>query len=151
MGDAKDIRHFPVLRPKFPFKEVTQAGLDLGERLGTIPLRKIPVGITLKKESEILVRIDALSIVLSLVLAEAHLAKATVEASFGGFRVTLSTDKPVFFTWANVKGIPGEFDDNSFTLLPDRPRTLTFVPKAAAVTAADFKRAFSVTHLRETY
>ena len=79
------------------------------------------------------------------------LAKATVEASFGGFRVTLSTDKPVFFAWANVKGIPGEFDDNSFTLLPDRPRTLTFVPKAAAVTVADFKRAFSVTHLRETY
>ena len=47
-------------------------------------------------------------------------------------------------------GIPGEFDDNSFTLLPGRPVTLTFAPKAKADFAA-FAKALAVTHLRRTY
>jgi hypothetical protein len=28
--------------------------------------------------------------------------------------------------WANVCGVRGEFDDNAFTLLPGRPKTLAF-------------------------
>jgi len=44
----------------------------------------------------------------------------------GTFAINLSTDKPAFFVWANVKGVAGEFDDNCITLLPGRPRTLTF-------------------------
>ena len=79
---------------------------------------------------------------------DAPLADATVSAAFDGFRVTLSTDAPAFFVWANVEGIRGEFDDNSFTLLPGEPRTLVFSPKDAAVAPVAFRRAFSLTHLR---
>ena len=78
------------------------------------------------------------------------LAEADVKAAFDGFNVTLSTDRPAFFVWANAKGIRGEFSDNSFTLLPDRPVTLRFAPKDG-VSPEAFRRAFQVTHLRRTY
>ena len=69
----------------------------------------------------------------------------------GRWTVTLTTDKPAFFVWANVSGIRGEFDDNSFALFPGRPVTLTFTPKDNAATFADFVRALTVKHLRQTY
>ncbi len=83
------------------------------------------------------------------------LAKTDVKATFaekdGKFLVTLSADKPAFFVWANVWRTRGEFDDNSFTLYPGEPRTITFSPKVPGLTLDAFKKAFSVTHLRETY
>jgi beta-mannosidase len=83
------------------------------------------------------------------------LAKTDVKAAFaekdGTFLVTLSADKPAFFVWANVWQTRGEFDDNAFTLYPGEPRTLVFTPKAPGLTLDAFKKAFSVTHLRETY
>ena len=79
-----------------------------------------------------------------------NLSEANVTAAFNGFKVTLSTDKPVFFVWANAKGIRGEFSDNSFTLLPTRSVEIDFTPKGN-VSPEEFKRAFSVTHLRLTY
>lgn len=78
------------------------------------------------------------------------LADANLTTTFDGFKVTFSTEKPVFFVWANVKGIRGEFSDNSFTLLPNRSVEIVFTPKGN-VSADEFKRAFSVTHLRMTY
>ncbi|MBQ0033240.1 MAG: glycoside hydrolase family 2 protein, partial [bacterium] len=78
------------------------------------------------------------------------LAEAKVTAAFDGFKVTLSTDKPAFFVWANVKGVRGEFDDNSFTLLPGRPAVLYFKPKGS-VSPAEFHKAFMVTHLWDTH
>ena len=78
------------------------------------------------------------------------LAKANVRAEIGGFTVSLSTDRPAFFVWANAKGVCGEFSDNSFTLLPGRPVMLTFTPKGRMEPEA-FRKAFTVTHLRETY
>ncbi len=54
------------------------------------------------------------------------LADAKIDAEIDGCKVTLSTDKPAFFVWANVEGVEGEFDDNCITLLPGRPRTLVF-------------------------
>jgi len=68
----------------------------------------------------------------------------------GQWTVTLTTDKPAFFVWANVSGIRGEFSDNSFTLLPGRPVTLTFAPKDKG-SFAEFAKALTVTHLRRTY
>ena len=65
--------------------------------------------------------------------------------------VTLSADKPAFFVWANVWQTRGEFDDNSFTLYPGELRTISFAPKAPGMTLGAFRKAFSVTHLRETY
>jgi beta-mannosidase len=54
------------------------------------------------------------------------LAAAKVSVKSEGRRVIVASDKPAFFVWANVRGVRGEFDDNAFTLLPGRPRTLTF-------------------------
>jgi beta-mannosidase len=68
----------------------------------------------------------------------------------GRWTVTLTTDKPAFFVWVNVSGIRGEFSDNSFTLFPGRPVTLTFTPKGDA-SFADFSKALTVKHLRQTY
>ena len=79
------------------------------------------------------------------------LADARVEAKVDGFKVTLTADKPAFYVWANAKNVRGEFSDNSFTLLPGRPVTLTFTPKDKAVTPEAFRRALTVTHLRKTY
>ena len=72
------------------------------------------------------------------------ISKANVTAEVSGFKVTLATDKPAFFTWANVRGVRGEFDDNCITLLPGRPRTFTFVPKDKATAPETFKAAFSI-------
>ena len=83
------------------------------------------------------------------------LAKANVKTTFaekdGRFFVTLESDKPAFFVWANVWRTRGEFDDNSITLYPGEPRTLAFTPKESGLTLDAFKEALSVTHLRETY
>ena len=85
----------------------------------------------------------------------ADLAKTDVRTSFterdGKFLVTLSADKPAFFVWANVWRTRGEFNDNSFTLYPGEPRTIAFTPKTPGLAFDAFKKAFSVTHLRETY
>ena len=80
------------------------------------------------------------------------LAEAKVEAKVDArnWKVTLTTDKPAFFVWANAKGVRGEFSDNSFTLLPGSPVTLTFAPKGD-VSPEAFEKALTVTHLRQTY
>ena len=79
-----------------------------------------------------------------------ELADANVIAAFDGLSVTLAADKPAFFVWANEKGVNGEFSDNSFTLLPGEPVTLTFSPKSP-LSSEDFRERFSLTHLRRTY
>ena len=79
---------------------------------------------------------------------DAPLENAAITTSFDGFKVTLESDRPAFFVWANADGLAGEFDDNSFTLLPGRPKTIVFTPKSTAVTPETFRRAFSLRHLR---
>ena len=82
-------------------------------------------------------------------LANANVTATTAER-LGKWEVTLETDKPAFFVWCNVSGVPGEFSDNSFTLLPRQPVTLTFTPKAQS-SFEDFKKALTVTHLLKSY
>ena len=82
---------------------------------------------------------------------DAPIADASVTAEFDGLRVTLSTDKPAFFVWANARGVPGEFSDNSITLLPGEPRTLVFSPKGHGTDAETFRRAFSLSHLSSSF
>jgi beta-mannosidase len=87
---------------------------------------------------------------------ECEFEKAKIGASFaernGAWTVTLSTDRPAFFVWADAYGIRGTFSDNSFTLLPGRPTTLEFSRREGEKASfEDFRRSFSVTHLRETY
>ena len=84
-------------------------------------------------------------------LAEAHV-KAELADRDGAWTVKLSTDKPAFFVWADVPGIRGIFSDDSVLLLPGRPKTLVFTKRPGEkATFADFKKAFEVMHLRETY
>lgn len=84
--------------------------------------------------------------------ADSPLADAQIHATFfstpddSRFAVRLSASAPAFFVWANVKNVRGEFDDNAFTLLPGRPRTLTFHPKQP-LSFHDFKTLFSVSSL----
>jgi len=80
---------------------------------------------------------------------DVELPKANVKAEIDGFKVTLTTDKPAFWVWMNVKGIRGEFDDNAVTLVPGVKRVFTFEPADKATTPEAFKAAFSVTHLTE--
>ena len=65
------------------------------------------------------------------------------------YQITLTTDKPAFFVWVNATGVRGEFDDNSFTLLPDEPRTLTFMPKGL-LDAETFANSLSVMDLSKS-
>ena len=85
---------------------------------------------------------------------QSELAQARVTASpaekNGKWTVTLSTDKPALYVWANAEGIAGEFDDNSLLLLPGRPVTLTFTPKGKSTFAA-FKAALKIKHLAQTF
>ncbi|MBQ9583864.1 MAG: glycoside hydrolase family 2 protein [Bacteroidales bacterium] len=69
----------------------------------------------------------------------------------GRWTVTLTTDKPAFFTWLGVGDIPGEFNDNSFTLYPGRSVELVFTPKNGFTDFDKFVSSLSVTHLSETY
>ena len=78
------------------------------------------------------------------------LAAARIVADFDGFRVTLSTDRPAFYVWANAEGVRGEFSDNSFTLLPGRPVTIEFVPKQD-VSPAEFRKRFTVSDLHGSF
>ena len=87
---------------------------------------------------------------------ESNLAKANVKAEVtdenGVWTVKLSTDKPAFFVWADVPGVKGIFSDDSFTLLPGRPKTITFTKRPCeTATFADFKKAFELMHLRDSY
>ena len=75
-----------------------------------------------------------------------------VEGEGEQWMVTLSTDKPAFYVWADVPGIRGIFSDDSFTLLPGRPKTIVFTKRPSeTATFADFRKALEVIHLRETY
>jgi len=84
-------------------------------------------------------------------VAKAKVTCTPARRADGAWTVTLATDKPAFYVWANAYGIRGEFDDNSFTLLPGKPRTLVFASKDPAKTYADFAAAVRVKHLAETY
>lgn len=85
----------------------------------------------------------------------AEVAAAGRASGARGFSVSLTTDAPAFFVSLDAEGIPGEFDDNCFTLVPGTPRVVGFIPgvheSMARPTLAQFRRALSVRHLRDTY
>ncbi|MCK9222425.1 MAG: glycoside hydrolase family 2 protein [Limnochordia bacterium] len=68
----------------------------------------------------------------------------------GRFEVRLSTDRPAFYVSLDPGNIPGEFDDNCFTLLPGCDRRLVFTPKQKT-SLPDFERALTLYELRGTY
>ena len=85
-------------------------------------------------------------------LADSEISAEISEGSCSGtFRVTLSATRPAFYVWATARGVRGEFDDNSFLLLPGSPKTIAFTPRDAGVMIEQFRKAFAVRHLRDTY
>lgn len=85
---------------------------------------------------------------------ECELASSTVKIQVRskkeGYEVALSANHPVFGLNLEARGIKGEFDDNSFTLLPGQPRKLFFSPKEKT-DPGRFKKSLNVFHLRKTY
>jgi beta-mannosidase len=69
----------------------------------------------------------------------------------GQLAATVSTDKPAFFFSLDAEGIPGEFDDNGFTLLPGEDRVLNFEPNGKAPSQASIEKAIRIAHLKSTY
>ena len=74
-------------------------------------------------------------------------AKIRVDPDDEHRKVSLTTDKPAFFVWADVRGVRGEFDDNCLTLLPGRARTIAFVEKDHDGVAASLSKNLSVKDL----
>lgn len=66
-------------------------------------------------------------------LAKSKLTQTLKQSKGQTTSFELSTDKPAFFVWANIRGIPGEFSDNCLTLLPGRPRVLVFDASAESI------------------
>ena len=66
------------------------------------------------------------------------------------YQVNLKTDKPAFFVVLETPGIKGTFSDNSFTLLPNEPKTITFTPVEYR-TNVEFESVLRFMHLRDTY
>ncbi len=83
-------------------------------------------------------------------LPDAQVEMAVV-ARGEAIEVTLSSDAPAFYVTLEAGGIPGNYSDNSFLLLPGSPRVITFLPKTAGVTVANLRAALAVSHLRSSY
>lgn len=83
-------------------------------------------------------------------LEEAKVNLST-EVLEGQLQVRISTNKPCFFTTLNLEGCYGVFDDNSFTLLPEQDKVVTFTPRDAKADLAAVKDKISLKHLRESY
>jgi beta-mannosidase len=68
--------------------------------------------------------------------------------------VELRTDMPAFCVCLDAEGLRGVFDDNLFTLLPEKPKTVRFLPRKEAPleeAAETIDRRLKLFHLRGTY
>ncbi len=68
----------------------------------------------------------------------------------GVMHLELSADKPAFYVFAEFSGVQAVFSDNSFTLLPDRPRDLTFRTESAE-SPEELGKRLVIRHLRGSY
>lgn len=66
------------------------------------------------------------------------------------FEITLISDKPAFFVSLDNENLPGRFDDNMFTLLPDLPKKINFKP-SKKTELKTIKESITVRDLRSTY
>ena len=71
-------------------------------------------------------------------------------AEDGTVQLELSTDKPAFYVFAEFKGILTVFSDNSFTLLPDHPRTVSLRTEAG-YPVSELESKLVIRHLRGSY
>lgn len=73
-----------------------------------------------------------------------------LESRDGLWHLTLSSKYPAFFVFAELRGITTVFSDNSFTLLPDRPRELTF-HTGPKISREELEQALTIRDLRSSY
>ena len=64
--------------------------------------------------------------------------------------VKLTSDLPAFFVWLSADGMTGHFSDNCFTLLPECPVEIKYVPSNGE-SFDDFRRQLSITDLASIY
>lgn len=74
----------------------------------------------------------------------------SIEQRDGVWHLKLSSKFPAFFVFAELRGVPAVFSDNSFTLLPGQPRELTFRTDSP-VTREELERILSIRDLRGCY
>ena len=83
-------------------------------------------------------------------LAEPGIRSQIYRDEEGLMHLALSSSKAAFYVFAEFKGIQSVFSDNSFTLLPDHPRDLTFrLDKAIPIET--LKKVLTIRHLRGSY
>ena len=83
-------------------------------------------------------------------LPEVQIKHTITQSENGGFVLELATDKPAFYVFAEFKGIKALFSDNSFTLLPGKPRRLTFTADGK-YSVSELEKALVIRHLRASY
>lgn len=83
-------------------------------------------------------------------LEPAHIIPELAALENGEWQLRLATDRPAFYVFAEFRGIPAVFSDNSFTLLPDRPVTLTFRTEGTRE-RAELEKALVIRHLQSSY
>lgn len=83
-------------------------------------------------------------------LQESKVNIAIKEISKKEVQLTLKANKPVFFVHLEANGIKGNFDDSSFTLLPNKDKKIVFRANKN-FNLDSFKKGLSIKHLRETY
>ena len=83
-------------------------------------------------------------------LPEVQITHTITQAENGGFVLELAADKPAFYVFAEFKGIKALLSDNSFTLLPGKPRKLTFTADGEYA-VAELEKALTIRHLRASY
>ena len=83
-------------------------------------------------------------------LPEPEISSKLYRDESGTMHLELVTDQAAFYVFAEFKGIQAVFSDNSFTLLPDHPRDLTFRTETA-VPLETLEKALTIRHLRMSY
>jgi len=66
------------------------------------------------------------------------------------FDIIVTSDYPAFFVSFDTEGIQGRFSENMFTLLPNKPKQITYTPDDN-IDIDIFKKALSIYDLRHTY
>jgi beta-mannosidase len=85
-----------------------------------------------------------------LELARVQVARHITPAANGHFNVTLRADKPVLWTWLELKEADARFSDNFLHLRPGVPVTIKVTP-ARRMAPGEFKRSLLARSLVDTY
>ena len=78
------------------------------------------------------------------------IVKTDIKKKGDSYQITVKSSNPAFFVVLESPGIKGIFSDNSFTLLPDEPKTITFKPIEYR-SDVKLESVLKIMHLRDSY